>query len=374
MWNVFTQSAIAFMERGWVPDTAIRAGIRLLLRRRLRALETDGSDRTAQEVSDDFLQRAAAGELALATDKANEQHYELPVEFFRWVLGPRKKYSCCYFERPGDDLATAEVRSLELTCAHAELADGMEILELGCGWGSLSLWMLEQFPHARVVALSNSHSQRHCIEQQAQRLGVADRLEVVTGDIRDYQSTRRFDRVVSVEMFEHVRNHRVLLERIARWLQPTGRLFVHVFCHRRFAYPFDTEGPANWMGRNFFTGGIMPHHNWLRRFDTHLQQVHTWVWNGEHYARTCRLWIDNMHHHRDRLVPLLDNVYGIGAGRIWFQRWKIFFLACAELFAYRGGDEWFVGHYLLKPVLSPDSPSTAPFPGPSGSMTGSPQI
>ncbi|HMP79492.1 MAG TPA: cyclopropane-fatty-acyl-phospholipid synthase family protein [Pirellulaceae bacterium] len=343
-----TRAAVELMERGWIPDVAIRAGIRSLLRQRLRQQRRVERGQTSGLSSDAFLQLAVEGELALETDKANEQHYEVPASFFNLVLGPRKKYSCCWFDHPDDDLATAEERALEITCQHAELADGMEILELGCGWGSLTLRMLEHYSTSRVVAVSNSHSQREYIERAAAKRGLADRLQVLTRDIRDLELDRQFDRVVSVEMFEHVRNHRRLLERISSWLRHDGLLFVHIFCHRQYAYPFETEGAANWMGKHFFTGGMMPHQNLFRQMDEHLVQTKEWVWDGTHYERTCRWWIANMHRHREPLLPILENIYGPGQGPKWFQRWKIFFWACAELFGYREGREWFVGHYQFR--------------------------
>lgn len=356
--NLLTQAAIEAAERGWAPDLAVRMGIRHLLRRRLhvqrrseqRRREASSRSSGSSSATERFLQEAARSELAIATDVANQQHYEVPASFFNWVLGPRKKYSCCYFDDPRDDLAGAEERALELTAGHAGLADGMDVLELGCGWGSLTLWMLERYPTSRVVAVSNSRSQRAFIERQAQLRGFSPRLEVITADIRHFQASRRVDRVVSVEMFEHVRNHRLLLERVSRWLHADGKLFVHIFCHRAHAYPFETHGPADWMARHFFTGGMMPDRQIFRRLNQHFEQEAEWVWDGRHYERTCRWWVANMERNRAELIPLLDSIYGPDWGRRWYQRWRLFFMACGELFGFRNGSEWHVGHYLLRPV------------------------
>lgn len=341
---------VELMERGLVPEFAMRAGIRRLSRERLRRLQQDfrQSGQTVEQFNDRFLAPAWSGPLALVPEKANEQHYEVPAAFYRKVLGPHKKYSCCYYENDQVDLATAEQRALELTCEHAELEDGQQILELGCGWGSLTLWMAAHYPHSRITALSNSHSQRQYIEQTARERGLADRIEVITCDINQWQSSKRFDRVVSVEMFEHVRNHRRLLDQISDWLTVDGKLFVHIFCHRQFAYPFEPQGASNWMGRYFFSGGMMPDQHLLARAATRLQLEQQWNWNGEHYRRTSNHWAQRLDQQRGELESLLDSIYGQKQGRRWLNRWKMFFLACAELFGLDDGKEWFVSHYRFR--------------------------
>lgn len=349
MTNLAAAAAIPLMERGLVPERLLRAGIRSLLRRRL-ASETRLWRADPAAALQRFLQATSAEPLAVETDAANEQHYEVPAEFFGLVLGPHRKYSCCYFGTGEETLEQAEAAALEITCQRAGLADGQEILELGCGWGSLTLWMAERFPAARITAVSNSASQREYILDQAARRGIDRNLTVLTRDINAFEPGGRFDRVVSVEMFEHVRNHARLLERIAGWLEPDGSLFVHIFCHRQYAWLFETGGAANWMGRHFFTGGMMPSWDLLTCCNRDLQVVDRWQWNGLHYARTANLWAANLDRHAGEIRSLFGRIHGPGEGLRWLMRWKMFFLACAELFGFRNGEEWLVGHYLLRPA------------------------
>lgn len=334
---------IEMMERSWLPDSLIRIGIRRLLQKRLDDIGEDVS--IAKELA--FVKSLREQPIAIMTDKANEQHYEVPSEFYLDVLGPRLKYSSCLWPEDKTTLAEAEEHMLALTSERAGLADGMDILELGCGWGSLTCWMAEQYPNARITAVSNSASQRAFIEGRAKENGWTH-VKVITADMNDFQTDNRFDRVVSVEMFEHMRNYETLLGRIAQWLKPEGRLFVHIFCHREHSYPFETEGDDDWMGRYFFTGGIMPSEALLREFDRDLKVTEQWPVNGVHYAKTLRAWLDLMDAKRDRVLPLLRKVYGEKEGTRWFQRWRVFFMACEELFAYNGGEEWFVTHMLFE--------------------------
>lgn len=336
---------IDLMERGLVPDSVVRRGIRLLLQRRLRG-ENRSDTEVARERQREFFATLRKGPLAVETGAANEQHYELPPAFFSQVLGPRRKYSSCLYPDGVTTLAGAEEAMLELTCRRAGLEDGMDILELGCGWGSLTLWMAEKFPRARIMAVSNSASQREFIASVCREKGLANVL-IVTADMNDFSTDRSFDRVVSVEMFEHMRNYAELLRRISGWLKPEGRLFVHIFCHRDLAYLFETEGEGNWMGRYFFTGGIMPSDHLLFYFNDHLRVEEHWRVNGRHYQRTCEDWLKLQDARREQIVPILRESYGDQA-ELWFQRWRVFFMACAELFGYNDGNEWFVGHYLLK--------------------------
>ncbi len=327
---------LAAAERGLCPIPLIRFGIRKLLQRRL-----DEQRETSTHAS--FLHELTTGPIALSVDAPNRQHYEVPAEFFEQVLGPRMKYSSAYWATHDDSLEDAEVRMLELTCERAQIADGQDILELGCGWGSLSLFMAERFPNSRIVALSNSASQRAFIERRGSK-----NLTVITADINDFETATRFDRIVSIEMFEHMRNYSLLLERIAGWLNPDGRLFTHVFCHRRFTYPFETTGDDDWMGRYFFTAGLMPSLDLLHRFDDHLSIETEWEVNGTHYQRTAEAWRRNLEARRSQVLETLADVYNADADR-WFHRWRLFFLACEELFGYRGGHEWLVAHYRLAP-------------------------
>jgi cyclopropane-fatty-acyl-phospholipid synthase len=325
---------LALAERGFVPEPLLRWGIRRLLAQRLR--EEAGRNPGAIDGA------LSQGPVALVPEAANRQHYEVPPAFFELVLGTRLKYSAAYWPDGTETLDQAEEQMLELTAARAQLADGQRVLELGCGWGSLSLWMARRYPNSRITAVSNSAPQRGFIAARA-----PTNLQVLTADMNTFAIDGRFDRVVSVEMFEHMRNWRELMRRIAGWLDPGGKLFVHVFCHRRHAYLFETAGAGNWLGRHFFTGGLMPALDLLPRFQEPLVLEKTWEVGGEHYARTAEVWARTLAARRDAILPVLRATYGEAAPR-WLERWRVFFLACAELFAYRGGTEWLVGHYRLR--------------------------
>ncbi len=291
-----------------------------------------------------LVEKLRASEIAIETAAANEQHYEVPPAFFEAVLGPHLKYSSCYWPDGTNDLGAAEAAMLALTAERAGLADGQEILDLGCGWGSLSLWAAARYPNSRITAISNSSGQRAFIEAAAAARGLTN-LAVRTADVRTLLlPARAFDRVVSIEMFEHMRNYEQLLRRIADWLAPGGSLFVHVFAHRRHAYPFEDAGASDWMAREFFTGGIMPSASLLHHFQDDLQLVDEWHLAGTHYARTAEAWYANLMEREPQALATLAVAYGADA-RTRFQRWRVFFLACAELFGYANGREWIVAHY-----------------------------
>lgn len=336
-------AALAAAEKGYVPDSLIRWGIRRLCAERLRQQSASGP--TVQEFAD--MMRSSP--VAPVPEKANQQHYEVPPEFFEAALGSRLKYSCCEWNEGTTDLDQAEEAALACTCERAELENGQEILELGCGWGSLSLWMAEQFPDSKILAVSNSAPQRQFIEGRAVERGLSN-LRVVTCDMNDFSTTHKFDRVVSVEMFEHMRNYEILLGRIAGWLNSNGKLFVHIFCHQKYGYPFETNDSADWMAQHFFTGGIMPNFKVFEQFQEDMKTSTSWSWHGTHYEKTANAWLANMDASRDKLMPILESTYGREVAQMWFQRWRIFFMACAELWGYDDGREWFVGHYLLEPV------------------------
>ena len=334
---------IDLCERGLIPDPLTRLGMRRLMAQRLAA---ESRDRGEAEFGE-FRRRLAGlreSPVAIETARANEQHYEVPAAFFQRVLGPHLKYSCGWYGDGARTLGEAEEAMLRLTCARAELADGQRVLELGCGWGSLTLWMAAQYPRSRITAVSNSASQREFILGQARERGL-NNVAVITADANVFATSERFDRVVSVEMFEHMRNYATLMERIAGWLEPGGKLFVHIFCHRSLMYPFTVDGDSDWMAKYFFTGGLMPAEDTLLHFQEHLTLQDQWRVSGTHYERTANDWLANQDRYREAVMAVLRQAYGEREAAVWFQRWRMFFMAVAELFGYAGGTEWLVGHY-----------------------------
>ncbi len=334
-------------ERGWVPDVAIRRAIRRLCAERLASERTAGAAAQAG-----LIEALRQGPIAVATGRANEQHYHVPPAFFEAVLGPRLKYSCGWWGPEVETLAQSEDAMLAMTCERAGIEDGMRVLDLGCGWGSLSLWIAEHYPGCRVLGVSNSKAQREYILARCaeRRLG---RVEVTTADVNEFEPQAEgfaagdFDRVISVELFEHVRNWEALLGRVARWLTPDGRAFLHHFCHRDLVYRFEDQGPNDWMARHFFSGGLMPSADFAGRFANDLRVEARWSVAGTHYSRTSEAWLQQLDAERHRILRLFAEIYGRGEARRWVGRWRLFFLACAELFAYDGGREWFVTHVRL---------------------------
>ena len=345
---------IDWTERGYMPDTLVRVGIRRLLKKRLAAVD-QGSLSANRTRLDSLIEEFSNGPLALVPEKANEQHYEVPAELFVNTLGERLKYSGCYWSDGVKDLNQAEEVALAKSCEHAELADGMDVLELGCGWGSLSLWMAEHYPSANITSVSNSASQREFILERAKQRGLDANLNVITCDINDFRCEQKFDRVVSIEMFEHIRNHRELFRRIAGWLKDDGKLFAHIFCHREWTYKFHDEGSSDWMSRYFFSGGIMPGNDLFSEYQDDLRLQDQWKWDGTHYQRTCEAWLQNMDRNRNGIMPLLQATYGENQATRWFNRWRMFYLACSELFGYRDGEEWWVSHYLFEKIKISDN-------------------
>ena len=341
------KTAIRLVEKGLVPKPILRQGIRHLLGERLReqARLFDPEPAAAMRRWTEHMRRSA---VALVPERANEQHYELPPDFFRLVLGSRLKYSSGFYRDEHTSLDEAEQAMLALTCERAALADGQEVLELGCGWGSLSLWMAEHYPGSQILSVSNSAPQRRFIEERARLAGLSN-LTVVTCDMNEFSVERRFDRVVSVEMFEHMRNWEELLRRVAGWLRADGRLFLHVFAHKQYAYAFEARDESDWMSRYFFTGGMMPSVEIMDSLDVPFEMEERWPVDGKHYARTSEDWLKKLEDNAKLVLPVLAQTYGPEQASLWFQRWRVFFLACAELFGYRGGSEWMVVHQRLRP-------------------------
>jgi cyclopropane-fatty-acyl-phospholipid synthase len=328
-------------ERVPLPDVVIRAAIKLFCTRTAKRLAN--SDATSDAA---FARQMAAHAIAEHADAANAQHYEVPAAFFADVLGPNRKYSSCFYKEEVSTLREAEEEALRQTVEHADLADGQSILELGCGWGSLSLWMARQFPASRIVAVSNSRSQRDYIEAAAAERGLKN-ISVMTADMNMFAPGARFDCIVSVEMFEHIMNWRQLLMRIKSWLEPDGRFFMHIFTHRTGAYLFDRNDREDWIAQHFFTGGVMPSHHLIRQHGDLFEVEKEWRWSGVHYQRTAQDWLANFDRHRDAIEAVLRGVYGDDTG-LWMRRWRWFFLATAGLFGYADGSEWGVSHYRMK--------------------------
>lgn len=343
--NKASSTILAWTERGLVPDSAVRAGIRRLCRQRLNDIGADDVER-AGENQQAFVATMNASPIAPVPELANEQHYEVPPALFAKVLGSHTKYSCSYWNPGVASLDQAEEDALEISCSRAGIEDGMSVLDLGCGWGSLSLWIADRYPHCRLTSVSNSRPQAEHISRLARERGLSN-IDIQTADMNTFQVTGQFDRIVSVEMFEHMRNYGELFRRISTWLKPNGRFFMHIFCHRSCPYAFVDEGPSDWMGRHFFSGGIMPSDDLPLRFQQDLTLLRRDRWDGRHYEKTANAWLMNLDARKDQIMPVLSQTYGDMNAEQWFQRWRIFFMACAELFGHSEGQEWYVSHYLF---------------------------
>ncbi|MEJ6604103.1 MAG: SAM-dependent methyltransferase [Verrucomicrobiia bacterium] len=330
------------LEKNLLPDFAVRMGIRKLLGERLR--EESGYDESA------YVANLKNRGIAEQTATANEQHYEVPTEFYLKCLGPRLKYSGCYYESGNETLEQAETAMLDLYAERGEFTDGQDILELGCGWGSITLYLAAKYPNSKITAVSNSRTQKEHIDAQAVTRGL-NNVTVITADMNDFDITASsFDRVISIEMFEHMKNYQSLLANVARWLRSGGKLFVHIFTHQKFSYHFVVRDQSDWMSRYFFTGGQMPSHQLLAAFQDDLKLEQDWKINGRHYQQTAEHWLENMDQHRAEIEPLLVATYGADQTKKWWVYWRVFYMSCAELWGYRNGEEWLVSHYrFVKP-------------------------
>ena len=335
----------SFLEKNIFPDFLVRFGIRRLLRRRLHEEREPNTELQQQRVMN-LIGRMKQSPIAVNTGEANMQHYEVPTEFFRLTLGRHLKYSSGYWHDGVDDLDRAEQDMLELTCERAQLQNGQKILELGCGWGSLSLFMAQRYPKSKITAVSNSRTQKEYIDSEAQHRGIKN-LAVVTADMNRFTTKKRFDRIVSVEMFEHMRNYQLLLKKISPFLTARGKLFVHIFTHREYTYFFEVKDDTDWMSKYFFTGGIMPSDHLLFYFNEDMQVTNHWHVSGMHYRKTAEAWLKNMDRRKEKILPLFEQTYGRENALKWWVYWRVFFMACAELWGYKNGNEWMVSHYLF---------------------------
>lgn len=345
------------LEKNIIPDFLIRFAIRKQLAERLDQVTSQG--KAGQEA---FVKDLKQSPIAICTRDANEQHYEVPPEFFHQVLGKHLKYSCGYWPEGVENLDDSEKAMLDLYAERAELTNGQKILDLGCGWGSLSLYLAAKYPNSEITGVSNSRTQKEDIERTAKSRGL-NNLKIITCDMNDFDIEERFDRILSIEMFEHMRNYDLLFKKVASWLKPEGKIFVHIFCHKNLAYPFVVEDENSWMARYFFAGGIMPSFNFFNSFSQDVFVKKSWEVNGQEYQKTCEAWLKKQDQNKNKIFPLFEKTYGKDQALKWWVYWRIFFMACAELFGYRDGEEWFVGHYLMEPVKSNVG---APFMAPKG--------
>ena len=339
-------TSLTLAEKGIMPDNFIRAGIRRLVNGRLGEISANDCE-TGSKIFADFISAMNQSNIAEVPELANAQHYEVPAEFFFHCLGANRKYSSCFWMPDTEDLDEAEILALQQSCEHADIKDGQQILELGCGWGSLSLWMATHYPNAQITGVSNSNSQREYITQLAKSLGVTN-LTIITADMNDFEAPSSYDRIVSVEMFEHMRNWQVLYGKVASWLKPNGKFFKHIFVHRNTPYLFEVQSPDDWMSQYFFSGGMMPSDDLPTHFQDDLKLINRWRWDGKHYEKTANAWLANMDDNADLITPILVQTYGVKECEMWRNRWRMFYMACAELFGYNNGQEWWVGHYLFE--------------------------
>ena len=338
--------AIQLAEAGKLPDVLVRKGIRQLVDKRLQEIKADNCETGMADLTT-FIKAMNAANIAQVPELANAQHYEVPAEFFHLCLGAQRKYSSCFWMQDTQNLDEAEVLALIQTCDHADIQDGQHILELGCGWGSLSLWMAERYPKSTITGVSNSNSQREYIMAAAKARGLSN-LTIITADMNNFEAPSTYDRIVSVEMFEHMRNWQVLYGKVASWLKPKGKFFKHIFAHRNTPYLFEVQADDDWMSQFFFSGGMMPSDDLPLHFQDNLKLTQRWRWDGSHYEKTANAWLKNMDENAKQITPILAATYGKNNIEMWRNRWRMFYMACAELFGYNHGQEWWVTHYLFE--------------------------
>ncbi|AZZ38289.1 SAM-dependent methyltransferase [Bdellovibrio sp. qaytius] len=337
------------IDKGLVPDPIIRLGIRNLLKQRLKDMHEQDSKAGGHFINT-HANLLRESPLAIMTKQANEQHYEVPTKYYELCLGQHKKYSSCYWDESTTTLEQAEQKALDISIERAEIKDGMRILELGCGWGSLSLELARRFPNSPVTVVSNSTTQKQFIDSKAKERGFKN-LTVLTRDLGKEENynfgDEKFDRVMSIEMMEHLRNYEKFFSLVSKAMKSDAKMFVHIFTHKTTPYYFETEGEDNWMGKYFFSGGQMPARNLFDQFNKNLTVSQKWDWNGTHYQKTLEAWLEKMDQNEDQVRVLFKNTYGAENVELWVNRWRVFYMACSELFGFNGGNEWAVTHYLL---------------------------
>jgi cyclopropane-fatty-acyl-phospholipid synthase len=342
----FSNLALNLAEKGKLPDSLIRKGIQQLVKKRLIEISANDCEAGMAHLTH-FIHAMNLAKVAEVPELANEQHYEVSAEFFHYCLGENRKYSSCFWMPNTKTLDEAECLALQQTCDHADLKNGQNVLELGCGWGSLSLWMAEKFPKSIITGVSNSNSQREYIMATAKARGLSN-LRIITADMNTFEAPATYDRVVSVEMFEHMRNWQALYGKVASWLKPQGKFFKHIFVHRNTPYLFEVQGDEDWMSQFFFSGGMMPSDDLPLYFQDDLKIIQRWRWDGTHYEKTANAWLENMDKNAKAITPILATTYGENDIEMWRNRWRMFYMACAELFGSDNGQQWWVTHYLFE--------------------------
>ncbi|KAJ3691988.1 hypothetical protein LUZ60_012338 [Juncus effusus] len=340
------KTGLAALERNLLPDAVVRRLTRLLLAARLREGYLPSAHLQLESLLH-FIRSLKEMPIAVETDTAKTQHYELPTSFFELVLGKNLKYSCCYFKEKSSDLEESEIEMLDLYCERCQIKDGNRVLDLGCGWGSLSLYVAKKYKNCNVTGICNSVTQKTHIDQQCRQNNLTN-VEIIVADISKFQMERTFDRILSIEMFEHMKNYKELMKKISGWMEPDGLLFIHHFCHKTFAYHFEDKNEDDWITRYFFTGGTMPSSNLLLYFQEDVSVVNHWLVNGTHYSKTSEEWLKRMDKNISKIKPIFETTYGKDSAIKWIAYWRTFFISVAELFGYNNGDEWMVALYLFK--------------------------